>query len=164
MAAAAARGEVRSMARANQPHADRAFARPGCATSPRAPDHYRGYLGGELADPPHARRGRVGVPAGRHHELSGAGPGRRAHAVTAARILGVRCPGCCRRGPRAWRTARATASRWAWRCSSARWARPRACAVVCIIVVSSGAELTLVPRMPLRPGGADRANTQDLGL
>src|SRR5262249_58585405 len=26
----------------------------------------------------------------------------------------------------------------------------RACAVVCIIVVSSGAELTLVPRMPLR--------------
>jgi len=30
-------------------------------------------------------------------------------------------------------------------------------------LVSSGAELTLVPRMPLRPGGADRAITQDLG-
>src|SRR5262249_60804261 len=64
---------------------------------------------------------------------------------------------------RAWRAAWASASRWAWRCSSARWARPRACAVVCIIVISSGAELTLIPRMPLRPGGADRAITQDLG-
>jgi hypothetical protein len=31
-------------------------------------------------------------------------------------------------------------------------------------LVSSGAELTLVPRMPLRLGGADRAIAQDLGL
>jgi hypothetical protein len=36
--------------------------------------------------------------------------------------------------------------------------------VCCIIVVSSsGAELTVVPRMPLRPGGADRAIAQDPG-
>jgi len=39
---------------------------------------------------------------------------------------------------------------------------PRARTVVCcIIVVSSGAELSLILRMPLRPDGADRAIAQD---
>ena len=59
---------------------------------------------------------------------------------------------------------RPAAASKAWRCSSASRVCPRACAVLgCIIVISSGAELSLLPRMPLRPGGPDRVIAQDLG-
>src|SRR6516165_4797855 len=124
----------------------------------------------QLAVPGHAVGGpdrRSAPVTRRHHELSGAGPGRRAQAVTADRIPDPGCPdpGCPDRrrlARRAWRAARASASRWAWLRSSARWACPRACTVVCcIIVVSSDAESELAPTMPLRPAGADRAIAQD---
>ncbi len=90
------------------------------------------------------RCGGVRVADGCHHELSGAGLGRRAQPVRAARSPGVRRADCLRTR-RAWRTARASAARWAWWCRSAIRVCPRACMVVgCIIVVSSGAELSFV--------------------
>src|SRR5262249_51904821 len=98
----------------------------------------------------------AGGPAGGRRGGSRGGRGGGAPPVGGRRGAGARGRAGCAGG--------ASAARWAWRWKSAIRACPRACALGgYIIVVSSAAELSLIPRMPLRRGGANRVNAQDLG-
>jgi hypothetical protein len=105
-----------------------------------------------------SRRAVAAGPGRRPAAITGprAGPGRPAQVVTAARVPRARGPGLLPSRAAAWRAALASASRWAWWCSPASRACPRACAVCGIIVASLGCRTCCVRRAS-QPGRSSSA-------